>query len=96
MNQKLRRYPIELELHLAEYIQYTQVQIADLCWARYTIYLVPYLRLLALSILTCSPNMILLARLVLINYRSLKKLRLRVRFDLPSSINFEMDGRDPY
>jgi len=53
----------------------TDVRIADLCWAPYipsTVSSKSYLRLLALSILICSPNMSFLARLVSENSRSLK------------------------
>ena len=67
----------ELELDFAEYIQYTDVRIADLCCPPYAIYRVTsYLRLFALSILTCSPNMSFLARLVSDNFRSLEKFEL--------------------
>ena len=64
----------EFELDFAQYIQYTDVRITDICWAP-TIYRVTsYLRLLALSILTRSPNMSFLARCVSDNSRSLEKL----------------------
>ena len=65
----------ELELDFAEYKQYTDVRIVDFCWAsNYRVTL--YLRLWALSILTCSPNMSFLARLVSDNSRSLGKVEL--------------------
>jgi len=53
----------ELELDFVEYIQYTNVRIADLFRPPpYTIYRVTsYVRLLAWSILTCNPNMSFLA-----------------------------------
>jgi len=51
----IERKIFELELDFAEYIQYTDVRIVDLCRAPYTIYLATsYLQLLALFILTCS------------------------------------------
>ena len=56
----------ELKLDFAEHVQYTDVQIAGFWEAPLsTIYWVTsYLRLVPLSILTCSLNMIFLARLV--------------------------------
>ena len=46
----------ELELDFAEYIQCTNVRIADLFWAPTIYWVMSHLWLLALSILTCSPN----------------------------------------
>ena len=67
----------ELELDFAENIKYTDVRIADLCWAPYVIYRVTsYLQLLALSILTCRPNMSFLGRLVSDNSSSFEKIEL--------------------
>jgi len=56
----------ELELDFAEYIQYTDVRIADLCWAPYipSTEVTSYLKFLALSILTGSLNMSFLAQLI--------------------------------
>jgi len=35
MNRKQHRYHTELELDFAGYTRYTDVRIADLCWAFY-------------------------------------------------------------
>jgi len=66
----------ELELDFAEYIQYTDVRIADLCWA--PIYHLTGDVIFATAtvgfVLTWSPSMSFLARLVSDNSRSLKKI----------------------
>ena len=84
----------ELELDFAEYMHHTDVRIADLYCPSY-IPSTGYLRLLALSILTCSQN----SSTRFGHSRSFGKMSflhgvwilvhsyLCVRFDLPSSIN---------
>jgi len=67
----------ELELDFAKYIQYGLCADYGSLLGPYTIYRVTsYLRLLALFILTCSPNMSFLARLVADNSRNLEKFEL--------------------
>jgi len=65
LNRNQHRYDIKHELDLAEY---TNVRIAVLCWASYItptgFCVTSYLLLLAMSRLTCIPNMSFLARLV--------------------------------
>jgi len=54
-----------------------QIFPGPLIYRAYTVYRVTsYLRLLALSVLICSPNMSFLARLVSDSYRSLEKFEL--------------------
>ena len=66
-NQVLKR---ELELDFAQYVQYTDVRIADLFAVPYIYRVTSYLRLLDL---TCSQNMSFLARLLSNNSRNLEK-----------------------
>ena len=65
-------------------MEYTDMQIADLSWP--PIYHLPgnvisaivgFVYIILLSILTCSPDMSFLARLVLDNSTSLEKIELR-------------------
>jgi len=78
LNRNQIRYHINLNLN--PQIQYTGMWIAGLCWA--PIYYLPgngvmsYLRLLALSLLTCIPNMSFLAQLFSDNFKGLKKFEL--------------------
>jgi len=76
---------LELELDFAKYIEHSDVRIADLCWAPYipSRRITSYLRQLALSILTCSPNTSFLALLVSKNSRSLEKFELGALYSQP-------------
>ena len=70
----IQQKTFELELDFAEYIQYTDVQIADLGWP--PIYHLQGNVISATVGLDVQPNMSFLARLISDNSRSLEKYEL--------------------
>jgi len=80
MKRKQHKYATELELDFREYTVRCRADCGSLLGALYTIYQVTsylrHLRLLALSIVTCSPNMSFLDPLISDNSRGLEKFEL--------------------